>query len=48
VPKEKIVAVEANLNPLENLIKRVKDEKLSKADVVEVFQKIIDQKEAEI
>jgi hypothetical protein len=37
-----------SLNPLENLIARMKDEKLSKKDVIEVFQKIIDLKESEI
>lgn len=37
-----------NLNPLENLIARMKDEKVSKQQVIEVFQKIIDLKESEI
>jgi len=38
----------SSLNPLENLINRMKDEKPSKKDVIDVFQKIIDQKESEI
>ena len=37
-----------NLNPLENLIARMKDEKVSKQQVIEVFNKIIDLKESEI
>jgi hypothetical protein len=37
-----------SLNPLENLIARMKDEKVSKQQVIEVFHKIIDLKESEI
>lgn len=44
----KMVEQTISLNPLENLIARMKDEKLSKKDVIEVFQKIIDLKESEI
>lgn len=35
-------------DPLENLIKRVKDEDVKKIELVEVFKKIIDQEEAKI
>ena len=48
VPKKKIEAVESLGSPLEMLIKRVKDEKVSKMEVIEVFQKIIDLEEAKI
>jgi len=49
VPKNKIVEpVEVTADPLLNLIKRVKDEKLNKMDLIEVFKKIIDQEEAKI
>jgi hypothetical protein len=48
VPKKKIEPVESLGSPLEMLIKRVKDEKVSKAEVIEVFQKIIDEEEAKI
>ena len=44
----KMVEQPINLNPLENLIARIKDEKVSKQQVIEVFQKIIDLKESEI
>ena len=44
--KEPVLA--SSINPLENLLKRVKDEKVSKKDLIEVFQKIIDEKEKEI
>ena len=37
-----------SLNPLENLIARMKDEKVSKQQVIEVFHKIIELKESEI
>jgi hypothetical protein len=44
----KMIEQPINLNPLENLIARMKDEKISKQQVIEVFQKIIDLKESEI
>jgi hypothetical protein len=44
----KMVEQTVSLNPLENLISRIKDEKVSKQQVIEVFQKIIDLKESEI
>jgi hypothetical protein len=44
----KMVEQTVNLNPLENLLARMKDEKVSKQQVIEVFQKIIDVKESEI
>jgi hypothetical protein len=47
-PKNVKVEPVSNLNPLENLLKRVVDEKVSKKDLIEVFHKIIDEKEKEI
>ena len=38
--------VEVVLPPLEMLVKKVKDEKVSKMDVIEVFKKIIEAEEA--
>ena len=48
VPKKKIEPEQILGSPLEMLIKRVKDEKISKMEIIEVFQKIIDQEEAKI
>jgi len=48
VSKKKIEPEQILGSPLEMLIKRVKDEKVSKVEVIEVFQKIIDQEEAKI
>ena len=48
-PKKKVASEPVAIDdPLGNLIKRVKDENISKADVVEVFKKIIEQEEAKI
>lgn len=48
-PKKKVVAEPESIgDPLENLIKRVKDEKVNKSQVVEVFKKIIDEHESRI
>ena len=47
-PKGFIKEPSPALAPLENLLLRVKDEKLSKQDIIEVYKKIIDQKESEI
>ena len=48
-PKKKVAAEPVSIDdPLGNLIKRVVDENISKADVVEVFKKIIEQEEAKI
>jgi len=44
----KMVEQTVSLNPLENLIARMKDEKVSKQQVIEVFNKIIELKESEI
>jgi hypothetical protein len=44
----KMVEQPISLNPLENLIARMKDEKVSKQQVIEVFNKIIEMKESEI
>jgi hypothetical protein len=44
----KMVEQPISLNPLENLIARMKVEKVSKQQVIEVFNKIIEMKESEI
>lgn len=44
----KMIEQPISLNPLENLIARMKDEKITKQQVIEVFNKIIEIKESEI
>lgn len=44
----KMIEQTVSLNPLENLIARMKDEKITKQQVIEVFNKIIELKESEI
>ena len=39
---------EMSSDPLENLLKRVVDEKVSKMEIIEVFEKIIKQEEEKI
>ena len=46
VSKEMKTVAPQQLNPLENLIKRCKDEKVSKMELIEVYLKIIEQQEA--
>jgi hypothetical protein len=53
LPKEKkkkgaAIAEQISCDPLENLLKRVVDENVTKLEVIEVFKKIIDQEEAKI
>jgi hypothetical protein len=52
LPKEKKkkgnISEQISCDPLENLLKRVVDENVTKLEVIEVYQKIITQEEAKI